>query len=284
MTQNKKDRSAAAGHTHSRQLMTFEIITRETPCPIPLVVHVPHSSTIIPADIRPTFCLDDHELQRELLCMTDWYTDRLFDPVLELGGTLFVNRVSRLVVDPERFPDDSREVMATKGMGAVYTKTADGRALRTQMSPEERTHLLEAYFHPYAQVFADLVSRMLDRHGRCLILDGHSFLSVPLPYELDQRTDRPHICLGTDDPPPSGPLWGALGAPWVEKGVKAEGHAPFAGTYVPIGNWHTDQGVRSGMMEIRRDLYMDEQTGADTPGLHRIRELVLRVIRTMGKA
>jgi len=264
--------------------MTFEIITRETPCPIPLVVHVPHSSTIIPADIRPTFCLDDHKLQRELLCMTDWYTDRLFDPVLELGGTLFVNRVSRLVVDPERFPDDSREVMATKGMGAVYTKTADGRALRTQMSPEERTHLLEAYFHPYAQVFADLVSRMLDRHGRCLILDGHSFLSVPLPYELDQRTDRPHICLGTDDMHTPESLVGAIGDLCAAEGFHVERNRPFAGTYVPLRYWHTDPRVRSVMIEIRRDLYMDEQTGADTPGLHRIRELVLRVIRTMGKA
>ena len=59
--------------------MNFEIITRDTAGSIPLVAHVPHSSTIIPPDIRQTLCLDDHELQRELLCMTDWYTDRLFD-------------------------------------------------------------------------------------------------------------------------------------------------------------------------------------------------------------
>jgi predicted N-formylglutamate amidohydrolase len=82
-----------------------------------------------------------------------------------LGGTLFVNRVSRLVVDPERFPNDSQEVMAMKGMGAVYIQTSDGRALRTQSSSEERTSLLEAYFHPYANAFADLVSQMLERHG-----------------------------------------------------------------------------------------------------------------------
>lgn len=284
MTQNQKDRSAAAGHSDSWQLMNFEIITCETPCPIPLVVHVPHSSTIIPAEIRPTFCLDDHELQRELLRMTDWYTDRLFDPVLELGGTLFVNRVSRLVVDPERFPDDSQEVMAAKGMGAVYIHTAAGRALRTQMSQEERTHLLEAYFHPYAQAFAELVSRMLDRHGRCVILDGHSFPSVPLPYELDQRTERPHICLGTDDVHTPESLAGAMRDLCAAEGLHVEHNRPFAGTYVPLRYWHTDPRVRSVMMELRRDLYMDEQTGAETPGLHRIRELVLRVIRTMGKA
>ena len=264
--------------------MNFEILTHDTASPIPLVVHVPHSATIIPPDIRQTLCLDDHELQRELLCMTDWYTDRLFDPVLELGGTLFVNRVSRLVVDPERFPDDSQEVMATQGMGAVYTHRANGRALRTPLSPEERTNLLETYFHPYAHAFTELVSRMLDRHGRCVILDGHSFPSVPLPYELDQLTERPHICLGTDDVHTPESLVDGIRDLCAAEGLRAEQNRPFAGTYVPLRYWRIDPRVRSVMMEIRRDLYMDELTGADTPGLNRIRELVLRITRMMGKA
>ena len=33
----------------------------------------------------------------------------------------------RLVMDPERFPDDRDEAMAAKGMGAVYVSTSDGR-------------------------------------------------------------------------------------------------------------------------------------------------------------
>lgn len=264
--------------------MNFEIITCDTASPIPVVVHVPHSSTIIPPDVRQMLCLDDHALQRELLCLTDWFTDRIFDPVLELGGTLFVNRVSRLVVDPERFPDDSQEVMATKGMGAVYTHTADGRALRTLSVPEERTRLLETYFHPYANAFAELVSQMLDRHGRCVILDGHSFPSVPLPYERDQRIERPHICLGTDDFHTPESLVAAIRDLCAAQGFHVAQNRPFAGTYVPFRYWQVDPRVHSVMMEIRRDLYMDEQTGADTPGLSGIRELVLSVMRMMGQA
>lgn len=263
--------------------MNFEIISCERGSPIPLVVHVPHSSTIIPPDIRQTLCLDDHDLQRELLCMTDWYTDRLFDPVLDMGGTLFVNRVSRLVVDPERFPDDSQEVMATQGMGAVYTKTADSRALRIQMSPENRTSLLDAYFYPYANAFAELVSQMLDQHGRCVILDGHSFPSVPLPYELDQRTERPDICLGTDDFHTPESLVCDIQGLCAAQGPRVEQNRPFAGTYVPLQYWRADRRVSSVMMEIRRDLYMNEQTGAETLGFDRIRELVLMVIRILGK-
>jgi N-formylglutamate deformylase len=178
--------------------MNFEIIANELVPPIPLLVHVPHSSTFVLPDLLKTFSISEAGLQRELLHITDWYTGRLFEGALELSGTLFINRLSRLVVDPERFPDDSQEVMAAKGMGAVYTNTFEGRALRRSLTAGERNKLLDTYFVPYAQSFTNIVAKMLETHGRCYILDGHSFPFVPLPYELDQRPDRPDICVGTD--------------------------------------------------------------------------------------
>jgi hypothetical protein len=35
---------------------------------------------------------------------------------------------------------------------------------------------------------------------------------------------------------------------------------PFAGTYVPLRHYRSDSRVRSAMIEIRRDLYLDEPT------------------------
>ena len=96
----------------------------------PIVGHVPHASLRIPPGERGGILLDDDALAAELLRLTDRHTDRLFAWIRDLGGSLFVNRVSRLVVDPERFPDDAREPMARVGQGAVYTRTADGDPLR----------------------------------------------------------------------------------------------------------------------------------------------------------
>ena len=72
----------------------------------PIIVHIPHNSTCIPARYRHEICLGDAELTAELLAMTDRFTDQLFGQATRFGATLFVNGVSRLVMDPERFPDD----------------------------------------------------------------------------------------------------------------------------------------------------------------------------------
>ena len=78
-----------------------------------LVLHIPHSSTHIPASMRPTLLLSDAELQQELLRITDAYTDELF----QCEGAVTVRHpVSRLVLDPERFEEDSEEVMSRFGM------------------------------------------------------------------------------------------------------------------------------------------------------------------------
>ena len=91
----------------------------------PTIVHIPHSSTCIPERYRHEICLSYAELTAELLVMTDWFTDQLFGQASNYGATLFVNRISRLVMDPERFPGDQDEPMSAKGMGAIYTRTKD---------------------------------------------------------------------------------------------------------------------------------------------------------------
>lgn len=66
-----------------------EVLTGDEAHKIPLLLHLPHSSTFIPAEIRSTFLLSDDELEAELLAMTDCYTDELFMPASSLGGTFF---------------------------------------------------------------------------------------------------------------------------------------------------------------------------------------------------
>jgi hypothetical protein len=44
-----------------------------------VVMHIPHSSTVIPVELRQQFCVSDADLARELRIMTDHLTDHRFD-------------------------------------------------------------------------------------------------------------------------------------------------------------------------------------------------------------
>ena len=82
-----------------------------------MIFHIPHATRKIPAEVRNQVLLTDAELKRELLAMTDAYTDELFSADLAPGDTTVIFPVSRLVVDPERFADDDAEPLAKRGMG-----------------------------------------------------------------------------------------------------------------------------------------------------------------------
>lgn len=82
-----------------------------------MILHIPHASRVIPPDCRVAFLLDDLALERELDTLTDAFTDELFTCS---SATRIIYPVSRLVVDPERYLDDSIEPMAAVGMGVIY--------------------------------------------------------------------------------------------------------------------------------------------------------------------
>ena len=209
--------------------------------------------------------LDDGALAAELLRLTDLHTDLLFAWIRDLGGTLFVNRVSRLVVDPERFPDDALEPMARVGQGAVYTRTADGEPLRSA-DPGERARLMAGWYEPYHAALEDLIAATLDAFGTCLVLDAHSFATVPLPSEPDQDPARPDVCLGTDSFHTPRALVAALVAALDGQGFTVAVDRPFSGSLVPSRWYGTDARVTSIMLEVRRGTYMDEGTGEPLAG------------------
>ena len=90
--------------------------------------------------------------------------------------------VNRLVVDPERFSDDSQEPMSQVGMD-VTTRKSLRQPLREQSSQEKRQELLERYYTPHHQELTEVVEESLLINDHCLIIDSHSFSALPLPYE-----------------------------------------------------------------------------------------------------
>ncbi len=207
-----------------------------------IVWHLPHDAMDIPAEVREQFVLSDSELAKELLRMTDHATARLFGLDVQ-NPTVVWAPVSRLVVDVERFPDDVDEPMAGRGMGVIYQLTSNGRPLRRPISAQERQTLLNDWYWPHHRRLEAAVDRAIGRHGRCLLIDCHSFPSRPLPYEPDQNPVRPEICLGTDDyHTPADLLHAALKA-FRAEGLQIATDRPFAGALVPLSRYRRDPRV-----------------------------------------
>ena len=189
--------------------------------------------------------------------MTDWFTDEIFGGLAGASDVIFP--VSRLVVDPERFEHDEQEPMARLGMGVVYERSSNQAPLRRVLSVQERQALIDDYYRPHHQALSDLTEKIIAEHGQCFILDGHSFPLVPLPYEVDQPLARPEICIGTDAYHTPASLRDAAVELFKDAGFTTAVNQPFAGAMVAQGFYRTDKRVVALMIEVRRDLYMDER-------------------------
>jgi N-formylglutamate deformylase len=254
----------------------FEILPGDPRSPV--LLHVPHAGTEVPAWTRPHLLLDDAELAAELAALTDHGTDGLAAEAADrarMRPFVLVNKVSRFVVDPERFPDD-REEMAAVGMAAVYTRGTRGQRIRAA-DPAHTEALLEAYYRPWGDAVQAAVEERLAATRRAVLLDVHSYPSQALPYELHADRARPHVCLGTDAV--HTPPWlVAVGRTAFADVGSIALDAPFVGTYVPLAHHRTDSRVLSLMLEIRRDAYLVEPAGPRTAGAEAVVAALARLV------
>lgn len=226
-----------------------------------VLIHLPHGSDHIPAEDRADYLVDDAILRRESIRLVDWHTPDLF-----LSGACrarsLVFPVSRLLVDPERFTEDTREPMAAVGMGVFYTRTSDGRPLRTPLLAGRRSELLESYYRPHHSALEAFAREALATHETALILDGHSFPAEALPCHDYGSAPLPDICLGTDPVHTPAELLASVRHIFEEAGFTVAIDHPFRGTIVPAGFLHRESRVLSIMIEINRALYLDADTAA----------------------
>jgi N-formylglutamate deformylase len=232
----------------------------------PLLLHLPHDSTIIPPDERADFLLAEAELRAESLRLTDAHTTALYAEGLAPDD--FVRaEVSRLVVDVERFADDAQERCAAFGMGATYVRTADGRPLRA-LTPARRAELMARHYWPHHRRLDAAAAARLARFGRCLVLDAHSYPTGPLPTQVSAGPS-PEIGVGTQPGHTPPELRDVVVDFFRGRGYEVGVDVPFSGAMVPDACFGRDPRLWSVMIEVRRDLYMDEATGAPHAGFAR---------------
>jgi len=237
-----------------------------------VLVHIPHASVAISKQELDDFLPAEQEISHELIRLTDWYTDELFGQSWPLEKVVQFQH-SRLVVDVERFSSDHEEPCARVGMGATYVKTSRGAPLRN-LSPARREELIKNYYDPHHQIFNKKVNQILKSFNRCVIIDGHSYPTKPLPTQTNYQS-TPEIGIGTDGLFTSPQLIELTENYFKSRGFDVRLNEPFIGTIIPSEIYQSkDTRVQSVMIEVRRDLYIKELTAEKNSQFEIIRELI----------
>ena len=241
-----------------------------------VVVHVPHASVDIPEHYRKAILLSDRRLWREVRRMTDAFCDALYDA--PGFTTRVIAQTSRLVCDVERFRDDDNEPRARSGHGLMYTRTELGGRMR-RPDAALRDKVLREIYDPHHEALTTAVDTALERYGRCLIIDGHSFHSTTTVKPLEML-NRPDFDIGTDPFHTPAGLRDLVCAKTRELGYKVKVNTPFSGAITPMKHYGKDKRIVSIMFEANRRLYMDSSNMTKSAGFDRTREACHELMRT----
>lgn len=204
-----------------------------------MIVHIPHDGRWMPYGLS--------EFDGRVTLLRDFGARQVFEGG---HGTCLVFPIDRLVCDVERFLVG--EPMEAVGMGVCYERNADLGHLRT-VNAEMRADIVRRFYEPHHARLATLVDDEVDRYGRCLIVDGHTFSAVRRGYEASEV--RPQIDVGHDGDEPSVAV-ARLVIDRLRQWYDVMVNEPFAGSLRPLSRIG-DRRVASVMIEVRQDLDME---------------------------
>lgn len=226
-----------------------------------LLIHVPHASTFIPEDAWPEFFVPKGQVEAEALASADLYTDEMARQAWP-QTKIIQAQVSRIVVDVERYDDDTKEEMATEGRGVLYTHDHKQARIRESLSDQRREELLARYYRPHWQ-------ELRAQAAGTTLIDLHTYPPEPWSIERHAQGPRPEIDIGfTEGLTPHSWVF-ALSQHFHHKGYDVGHNTPYAGVI--------DAGAKAAVMiEIRRDIV--GQPGTDPKWLRLISALSTMLI------
>jgi N-formylglutamate amidohydrolase len=233
----------------------------------PLILHIPHAATNIP--LMEGYYSPDN-LEKEILKLTDWYTEDLFHSPSNIS---IQATFSRIFCDVERFYEDDKEVMSKFGMGALYSKYDNGEDLRL-VTPGLREKVLSEYYWPHHQNLFKAVASQLKAFNSCLIIDCHSFPDNPFKSSINKRLDRPDFNIGTDSFHTPHLLVEKAKEYFKDLGYTLGIDWPYSGSMVPAEYYKTNKNVNSIMLEVNRRLYLKKNTNIKSDNYYKIKEAI----------
>ena len=222
-----------------------------------ILFHVPHSSLKIPKQYWNICIKDKKYIETTNKFLSDYLTDKL----IPNKCNKIVFKYSRLFCDVEKFKDDSKEIMSKKGMGVIYTNDCDN--IITIPNKKYKRKVLKSYYFKHHNKLDKMVTNLLKKHNKCIIVDFHSF-SDELTKKLFNINDNSDICIGIDTTYTDEKLINFTISHFKKYGYSVEINKPYSGTIIPNKYFHKqEKRLSSIMLEINKRIYLKNKTAFD---------------------
>jgi N-formylglutamate deformylase len=252
----------------------------------PLVVSVPHAG-LLTAGFERTM---NPEL--DVRCDADLFVDRLYRVGEPDAPEVYVAaQTSRFVCDMNRDPDDVSVGAVpehpaprnTDGRGFIWAITTTGvPTLRRPLAFDEwreRTAIHAAYHDAVTRALV----RARERFGYAILLDGHSMPSRGRTGHKDPGRDRAEVVPGDRDGTSCAPaLMAHVTRHFESAGLRVVPNDPYKGGFITSHHGRPAERIHAIQVELRRDLYMDEDRfEIAEPGFSRLRGVLDALVASL---
>jgi N-formylglutamate deformylase len=258
---------------------------------IPLVLDSPHSGTAYPHGF-------DHAPARSIVRQAeDTHVNTLWRAAPSFGATLLEARFPRAFIDPNRGLDDidpdlladrwphpiapSRKTL--QGIGLVWRMAGDGVPMYARkLTSEEVMARIDHYWRPYHAELDALLDGRFQRFGAVWHINCHSMPAIGDARADDPGRERADFVLGDRDGSTCEPEFTQL----VAETLRHMGYAvaindPYKGVEIVRKHGRPAERRHSLQLEIKRTLYMDEQTLEPSAGFLRLEADLARLTATI---
>jgi N-formylglutamate amidohydrolase len=234
----------------------------------PVVFASPHSGRLYPSSFLSAVSAPMMDLRR----IEDAYVDRLLADVMQTGAPVICGLVARSCVDlnradtemdPSMFEDPPpawtglRSPRVEAGLGCLPRVAFNGTPVYgRKLTFREAQTRLDQIYRPYHKALDALLRRAQAMFGQAFLIDCHS-----MPAETETSGRSPDIVIGDR----FGASCGSGLADHVEglfrqRGYSTARNAPYAGGYATLTHGQPSLGRHALQIEVRRRLYLDEET------------------------
>ncbi len=219
---------------------------------------MPHVGTWMPEDIAGQMTPKARRVPD-----TDWYVDRLYDFLEDMGVSVLQARANRYVIDLNRAANGT-SLYPGKSVTELCPTTAfdheplyrSGPGSDQGPEPAEIVRRTKLYWQPYHDLIQKTLMRIKEKYGYALLWDAHSIPSV-VPRFFDGRL--PDLNIGTGNGTSCAPaLAGKIFDIAQSSDFSAILNGRFKGGYITRSYGDPANNIHAVQLEISQITYMDE--------------------------